>query len=202
MTGAAGTSGTSTRAAPGGSYSEYPAACTRAIRYTKSYSILNPDSCPVRIYGIHISESVEFRDCSNRVPFSCPFPLSSSIPTGDSESVIGMSRSTIVPPGGQYRTTIGCASSVSSHMRSLTSCQASRQESFGQVPSESLVRLFTDPGHQACVRQPCFWVVGMLECPANSRKRANSRMLRSADRRRRNARGCDLYSSGTRPSSS
>ena len=33
-------------------------------------------------------------------------------------------------------------------------------------------------------------------------QRANSRMLRSADRRRRNARGCDLYSSGTRPSSS
>ncbi len=31
-------------------------------------------------------------------------------------------------------------------------------------------------------------------------QRANSRMLRSADRRRRNARGCDLYSSGTRPS--
>ena len=33
-------------------------------------------------------------------------------------------------------------------------------------------------------------------------QRANSRMLRKADRRRRNARGCDLYSSGTRPSSS
>eukprot|EP01043_Picozoa_sp_COSAG02_P101897 COSAG02_NODE_37927_length_435_cov_1.494048_1_plen_43_part_10 len=32
--------------------------------YTKSHSILNPDSCPLRIYGIHI-ESVEFRDCSN-----------------------------------------------------------------------------------------------------------------------------------------
>ena len=33
-------------------------------------------------------------------------------------------------------------------------------------------------------------------------QRANSRMLRNADRRRRNARGCGLYSSGTRPSSS
>ena len=33
-------------------------------------------------------------------------------------------------------------------------------------------------------------------------QRANSRMLRGADRRRRNARGCDQYSSGTRPSSS
>jgi hypothetical protein len=33
-------------------------------------------------------------------------------------------------------------------------------------------------------------------------QRASSRMLRNADRRRRNARGCDLYSAGTRPSSS
>ena len=33
-------------------------------------------------------------------------------------------------------------------------------------------------------------------------QRANSRMLRNADRRRRTARGCGLYSSGTRPSSS
>eukprot|EP01043_Picozoa_sp_COSAG02_P003278 COSAG02_NODE_79_length_40228_cov_18.435762_33_plen_108_part_00 len=40
--------------------------------YTKPHSILNPNSCPLRIYGIHI-ESVEFRDCSNRVPFSFPF---------------------------------------------------------------------------------------------------------------------------------
>ena len=33
-------------------------------------------------------------------------------------------------------------------------------------------------------------------------QRANSRMLRDADRRRRKARSCGIYSSGTRPSSS